>query len=90
MRMIMEPIIESRRKKLAEFKQSPLYGLSVDDMYAGIEEFGIENDLLTTLLIAENEEGSPLSNDEIWEDVHDVTGAGHEVRSFGYTQMSNT
>lgn len=37
------------------------------------------DDLLATLLTATNEDGSPLTDDELWDDVHDVMGAGHET-----------
>jgi len=36
-------------------------------------------DLLDSLLLATDGDGRPLTDDELWEDVHDVMGAGHET-----------
>jgi len=36
-------------------------------------------DLLDMLLMATDEHGEPMSEEELWEDVHDVMGAGHET-----------
>jgi cytochrome P450 len=37
------------------------------------------DDLLGVLLQAEDEEGRRLTDEELWEDVHDIMGAGHET-----------
>ncbi|CAI5482744.1 unnamed protein product [Closterium sp. Yama58-4] len=37
------------------------------------------DDLLGVLLGATDERGRPLQDEELWEDVHDVMGAGHET-----------
>lgn len=37
------------------------------------------DDLLGVLLQAQDEEGRQLSDEELWEDVHDIMGAGHET-----------
>ncbi|CAI7819201.1 unnamed protein product, partial [Closterium sp. NIES-54] len=37
------------------------------------------DDLLGVLLGATDEQGRPLQDEELWEDVHDVMGAGHET-----------
>jgi len=36
-------------------------------------------DLLGVLLEAEDEEGARMTDEELWEDVHDIMGAGHET-----------
>ncbi|PRW33565.1 cytochrome P450 [Chlorella sorokiniana] len=36
-------------------------------------------DLLDVLLMATDESGVPMTDEELWEDVHDVMGAGHET-----------
>jgi cytochrome P450 len=36
-------------------------------------------DLLGVLLEAVDDSGAPLTDEELWEDVHDVMGAGHET-----------
>ena len=36
-------------------------------------------DLLDMLLMATDEQGEPMTEEELWEDVHDVMGAGHET-----------
>ena len=36
-------------------------------------------DLLGVLLEALDESGQPMTDEELWEDVHDVMGAGHET-----------
>jgi len=38
-----------------------------------------KDDLLHTLLEARDTNGLPLSDEELWEDVHDIMGAGHET-----------
>lgn len=38
-----------------------------------------KDDLLNSLLEARDVDGLPLSDEELWEDVHDVMGAGHET-----------
>eukprot|EP00884_Botryococcus_braunii_P015417 jgi/Botrbrau1/2559/Bobra.0079s0045.1 len=38
-----------------------------------------ENDLLGVLLQARDEEGQAMTDEELWEDVHDIMGAGHET-----------
>lgn len=36
-------------------------------------------DLLGVLLTAVDEAGESLTDEELWEDVHDIMGAGHET-----------
>ncbi|GMH33024.1 hypothetical protein BSKO_00858 [Bryopsis sp. KO-2023] len=38
-----------------------------------------KDDLLGVLLEARDEEGKPMTDLELWEDVHDIMGAGHET-----------
>ena len=37
------------------------------------------NDLLGQLLTAEDDEGNAVTDEELWHDVHDIMGAGHET-----------
>lgn len=37
------------------------------------------DDLLGVLLQARDDDGAPMSDEELWEDVHDIMGAGHET-----------
>jgi cytochrome P450 len=37
------------------------------------------DDLLGTLLTTVDEDGTALTDEELWEDVHDIMGAGHET-----------
>ena len=63
MRAAVEPLIAARRVRLAE-----------DPASAG-------GDLLDALLLSENlgDGGKPLTDAELWEDIHDIMGAGHET-----------
>ena len=35
--------------------------------------------MLASLLSARDDDGTPLTDEELWEDVHDIMGAGHET-----------
>lgn len=66
MRVAVMPVIRERREQMVAGKEGARKG-----------------DLLDVLLEAQDENNKrglpPLSDAELWEDVHDVMGAGHET-----------
>lgn len=46
------------------------------DLVKGLTE---KNDLLGSLLKVYDEDGNQMTDEELWEDVHDIMGAGHET-----------